>query len=443
MDENGDFFAINLFETSHSGNNDDEMPKVTGQASPLSSQAQHQVIDNLSDAIEFLAQPIHDGSQIFQCSNVISNFMGSMAQCRIHGKEINRLGGILNLMSILYALILRWELTDKRGCTGCKDDSMLGDTDAVETDVKDMSGNTECSLETELDLANVTLGALRDLACGNASNRLQIGQYEHKEGQDVSSKSTTAIMDQSTLEIPSKNGIEIISYFITRYNHKRWDQIPKLELRLFTNALGVVRNITHSTPYNCEALHKAGMTTVFIDRITGHIRPRAIENANVRNNDCIEKSLDTDDVCTKRRSLPDASKPWREACYRLAGSLINMAEKCHETAVECASDDELIWILIESWGGIKDWTGFDQERKGSKKKAIPVLHLGLLAVLLEKLKIVEIDNWHCKDETDIARVDTNDESKGNDLVDVICFILRAEEKRKKIAQERENARKRR
>ena len=47
------------------------------------------------------------------------------------------------------------------------------------------------------------------------------------------------------------------------------------------------------------------------------------------------------------------SKPWREACYRIAGTLINMAEKCQGVAVQCAKDEELIFILIESWGGVR------------------------------------------------------------------------------------------
>ena len=30
-----------------------------------------------------------------------------------------------------------------------------------------------------------------------------------------------------------------------------------------------------------------------------------------------------------------------------------MAEKCQGVAVQCAKDEELIFILIESWGGVR------------------------------------------------------------------------------------------
>jgi len=124
--------------------------------------------------------------------------------------------------------------------------------------------------------------------------------------------------------------------------------------------------------------------------------------------------------------LPDASKPWREACYRMAGCLINMAEKCVECAIECASssssssyssylgvhleknedgddntddnndDDELMWILMESWGGVGVYDqqcpeGQDDEHgnmKGGKSKSkgiIPILHLGLANILKQRI----------------------------------------------------------
>ena len=301
--------------------------------------------------------------------------MGNMTQCRVNGKEINRLGGIEHLMGILSALINEYVYLPP---------IYENKEDPIESEVE-----LELQLELELELVNVTLGALRDLACGNAPNRIQIGQYKHP-----SSDSTTS-STSSTSQTSTTSGIEIISYFIKRHAHQTWKDISKMELRSMTNALGVVRNITHSTPVNCQGLHEAGMTTVFINTLRS------------------SNDEDEDDNSTKTtRTLPDVSKPWREACFRLAASLINMAEKCHDAVQECAKDEELIWLLIESWGGMKDG------------KAIPVLHLGLMAVLVERLKMGK-----------------DGAGTSIELLNMIHVIIEREEKRKRAAQERENARK--
>jgi len=386
---NDDFFSLNLF---HENDEEDEQDQAV-VASPKGPQRSSQpLIQNFSEAIEFLSLPIQDTDNddddeatLTNYQNIISTYLGSMAQCRVYNKEIDRLGGIKYLMCILHTLIIR---SCKRSPSPCW-------------------GN-ENEHEMELELANVTLGAVRDLACGNASNRLQIGQYVYEDEAAASHKS----------------GIEIISYFVNIYAKQTWEQIPKLQLRNMTNALGVMRNMTHSTAYNSRALHEAGMTKVCINRIRGRFC------LGVGGAACVS-------------SLPDASKPWREASYRIAGTLINMAEKCNDTAIECAMDEDLILILIESWGGIKE-EDLDSA-KSKKKKAIPVLHLGLKAVLIEQLKLEEESAIPVGGDK-VVDINSNGSpvqinATKRKLHSMIHRIMEREERRKRAAQERETSRK--
>ena len=327
---------------------------------------------------------------------------GSMAQCRVHGKEINKLNGIKILMDILRSIIQFWS------------DFELGTKNDV---------NLE-QYHKELDVAIVVLGALRDLSCGIAPNRRDIGTYR-VEGDHIIVEGDLCL----------KTGFDIISFFITRHKHQTWEEIPTRELKSMTAALGVTRNITHSTPFNCQGLHSIGMTEVFANRLRGRIKSEIIQEGEEQN----EHTFFT--------TLPDAAKPWREASYRLAGTLINMAEKCKDAADYCAREDGLIWILIDSWGGVKDWTSlFD----GDLKKAIPCLHLGLFAILTSKLQIEDEDNDELRNlilEEAQSRVLSIKQDDGKDrlnrrhLLDIIHGILSNEGKRKRKAQERENARK--
>ena len=441
---NEDFFSLNLFASPDNDSDDESESETDVQNLPSQQHQQqqqqqqqqsipsHPIIKDLSDAIKFLSQPLSlDGYNLNHVEYVISMYMGSMAQCRIHGKEINRLGGIDHLMTILYTLIGYWKLKEQSG--------------------KNASGSLEGSeqdtYELELQVANVILGALRDLSCGNALNRIQIGQYDYqiqsKEtcGNDVPVVISTDISTSANARI--YNGIRITSFFITRHAHQTWEEIPKAELKSMTNALGVARNITHSTPYNCKALHETGMTSVFIDRLLGKVQS-ADQNGNATLSLSFAKShLGEIASC---RSLPDSSKPWREACYRLAGTLINMAEKCRDAAIECAGDEDIIWILIDSWGGVKDWNALSDT--GDLKKAIPVLHLGLFAVLTEKLRM-EGEEGDCREQVmNEARLRVRSKNGHVDeihskrmLLDVIHGILENEKRRKLRAQERENSRK--
>lgn len=328
---------------------------------------------------------------------------GSMAQCRIHGKEINKLNGIKFLMDILRSIIQFWS------------DYELGTKNDVDLE----------QYHKELDVAIVVLGALRDLSCGIAPNRRDIGAYIVED-------------DHILIEggVCLKNGFDIISFFITRHKHQTWEEIPTQELKSMTAALGVTRNITHSTPFNCQGLHNIGMTEIFANRLRGRIKSEIFQEGK-EDNEYILFS-----------SLPDASKPWREASYRLAGTLINMAEKCRDAADYCAREDGLIWILIDSWGGVKDWTSLFEI--GDLKKAIPCLHLGLFAILTRKLQIDEEDYDELRNlilEEAPSRVLSMKQDRGKErldkrhLLDIIHGILSNEGKRKRKAQERENARK--
>ncbi len=401
---NDNFYSLNLFD-----HDEDEQDGVNPELncpmeceSPSSSQP---VIRNFCEAIDFLSRPIEidDGEDVLiNYENIISTYLGNMTQCRVYNKEVDRLGGIKYLVNILHTLI-------DRSCKG--------------------SSEWWSNKESELNLANVTLGALRDLACGHASNRLQIGKFKLETSQETFAciqshlkykRHSITAKNLNSKQIFVVSGLDITSYFVNTYAKKKWEQIPKMLLRNMTNALGVMRNITHSTAYNCKALHDIGMTTALANRILGIA------------------SLG-DDACYS--SLPDASKPWREASYRIAGTLINMAEKCKEVAFECALNEDLILILIDSWGGLnQDYSG----SKKSKNKAIPCLHLGLKAVLIEKLKLENCQNGDENSENDSTGIKESlivEREKEFSLNHMIQHIMEREDQRKRAAQERENSRK--
>ena len=220
-------------------------------------------------------------------------------------------------------------------------------------------------------------GALRDLACGNASNRLAIGNFvpERSDKNDLDS------------------GIDIIAFFIHRYHGQCWESIlcttkpdsshdptklqnrlsyepterGKLHLKILTAAVGVFRNITHGTKTNCEALHSSGMTIIFSQILM-----------NDTASSLVYKDMGSAESKAVSR-LPDASKPWRECCFRLASSLINMAEKCIAVAEFCANNDALIYLLLESWGGVSIYNSCNS------KKGYSVLHIGLKNILRLRL----------------------------------------------------------
>lgn len=136
----------------------------------------------------------------------------------------------------------------------------------------------------------------------------------------------------------------------------------KKELRLLTNALGVIRNSSH-TPDICQAYfnHK------IVDALVWHIMPT---------------QEDDDTSIISSSSLPDVSCPWREACFRIGASLINIAEKCKDAGHQIARNRRLIYLLIETWGGVEAINLNNSTNNKSKKvSSLPVLHIGLLSIL--------------------------------------------------------------
>jgi hypothetical protein len=366
-----DFLSFHFNVASSSSKSDSGKIKKEGSSSNIkqledsvTSCAPRNYNMELIEAMEALSQPLElfpADIEFKMC--IISNFMGNLSQCRLNNSIIQEYSGIQTLMQILSVLAKELMMTRN-------------------TRIMEDGDNTIASEKDHLwKLANVTLGALRDLACGNAVNRLLIGKF----------KSLSDVAD----------GIDVISEFIRPFNqsyHTYWGDIPPLQLKVLTSALGVIRNITHSTPFNCQTLHNKQMTDCFI-----HLLLHASEAVNP----------------TSKQVLPDASQPHREACYRLAGSLINMAEKCEDVAIRCSQNNPLIWLLIESWGGTSEKLMNESKKKGG----FPVLHLGLAAILRAKLIL------------------TNDFENDDELTDTVTFIHAREATRKKSAQQREKLRK--
>ena len=108
-------------------------------------------------------------------------------------------------------------------------------------------------------LVTIALGALRDLACGNSLNRQSIANF-----------TIHGVYADNT---PINSGIDIISFFVKRYHGVSCESIislpnyvdkelvnvckdhngdkpterGKLELKMMTAAIGVIRNATHNT----------------------------------------------------------------------------------------------------------------------------------------------------------------------------------------------------
>ncbi len=170
--------------------------------------------------IESLKSPIScmytNEDYLIQRKNIIERHMGSMALTRGKlGDKLREVGALDALLTLLHGIVTYQE-----------DDLM---------DKKEI-----------LELVIVALMALRDLACGNSLNRLSIGNFTILKscGDDSTSADT---------------GIGIISYFIERYHEQSYTEIlslpddggeepterGRLELKVLTCVVGVVRNITH------------------------------------------------------------------------------------------------------------------------------------------------------------------------------------------------------
>jgi len=265
--------------------------------------------------------------------SLIVTYMGTMAQCRGNNGNVLRNAGAID--ALMHLLLQCQSLLRKKSVV----------------------------YESAVQITSSSFASLRDLACGNALNRTAIGSFDTE----------------------NSNGIQIIVWYIQRCLTINNTAMNKMELRLFTNALGVIRNITHSHSHNCIQLHKYGLTNVLITWL--------VQQCSCNGN-----------------KLPDASQPLREVCYRMAGSLINMAEKCTPCAKQCSFNNDLLWILMESWGGID--------------KTQIVLHLGLQAIF-QQYNLLQ----------------TNQTTSNTNLEKTIASILSKECMRKQLAQTREQQRK--
>ncbi|KAL3791165.1 hypothetical protein ACHAWO_013596 [Cyclotella atomus] len=260
-----------------------------------------------------------------------------------------------------------------------------------------------------LDLTILCMGALRDLSCGSALSRSAILEWTPPR---VLSFEYICNGEQC---LKVQNGIHILCAYVLRYHELNWQDIlmlsgcsvtdttahqtserGKKELRLLTNALGAIRNTSHSTPENCQAFFDCGLTDLLVWRLSPDLNNLLDEN----NDEVSESTLDP--------------RHWREAKYRTAGSLINLAEKCPSVAHRLGSDRQMILLLIETWGGTNAVSSDPKKLKG-----IPLLHLGLAAIL------------HA----------ANGGALDGGLDDIMARILEKESIRKKMAQKKEEERK--
>ena len=302
---------------------------------------------------------------------------------------------------------------------------------------------------SSLDLAIACLGSLRDLSCGSALSRAAILEWSPRSFKQT--------------EDQINNGIHLLTSYALRYDKLDWEEITsmkergaatstidtesclisglnlgettqqpqmqqyknrgKRELRLYSNALGAIRNASHSTPDNCREFLNHGLVNLLVWRLM----PDCI-NDTLSNTPSLVNSEDviTTASATPSSSLPDATCPWREASYRAAGSLINLAEKCPAAAYQLGSNRRFIYLLIETWGGAKAIIAPGTSSSSSKNipssksmKGVPLLSLGLAAIL------------HA----------AADGALEGGLDEVMIQVLEKEKIRKRVAQRKEEERK--
>ena len=349
--------------------------------------------------------------------DMIKSSMGCMAQCRgARGESLREAGALDSLLNIICRLISspncddyysinlpEIEIGNTQSSTINNNENAFG-VDYCKRHSNSLDNNNDLDFDTIainelhpkiIELASVALGSLRDLACGSALNRANFLSWEPP---------TLQTFNGTQLQ----NGTHVLVAYVQRYMRLNWEDILHLdesmtkrkgieytkrgrkELRMLTNALGVIRNSSHSTADVCQSFYSHGIVDLLIARL-------------------IPKASTSNDVGLS--VLPDSSKPWREACFRTAGSLINLSEKCPDVAMKLASDRRIIYILLETWGGLNAITS-----EHSKKSRLPLLHLGLAAVL-------------------------NAAAANGEADDVMLQVLDKEKERKKVAQRREEQRK--
>ncbi|KAL7537893.1 hypothetical protein ACHAXR_009720 [Thalassiosira sp. AJA248-18] len=357
-------------------------------------------------------------------NNAVQHNMGSMAQCRgAAGDALREAGAINALLGVLWRLIVPIHVHFDE----CRSISLLPEIASdpppknngyeiqytwgslcnnhlhLQQKNPNFDGIVMNELDTTaLDLAISCLGSLRDLSCGSALNRSAVLAW------------TPPSLDTHYAK-PIKNGVHVLSAYVKRYDQCKWAELlstnngtlaefesteyterGKKELRLLTNALGAIRNTSHSTPDICQEFFNCGLVDILVWRLMP------------------DATLGNPQSTVVTTSLPEASQPWREACFRAASSLINLAEKCPDVAYQLGSNRRLIYLLIETWGGVSAIT-FDP----NKKTRLPLLHLGLAAIL------------HAVGSGALE----------GGLDDVMVQVLEKEKARKRVAQRKEEERK--
>mmetsp|Transcript_683 Transcript_683/g.1162 ORF Transcript_683/g.1162 Transcript_683/m.1162 type:complete len:490 (+) Transcript_683:198-1667(+) len=370
-----------------------------------------------------------------QRNNVVRHYMGSMAQCRGGGGDALREAGAVNaLLSVLWRLIVTKSDTNNSDCSPVallpttKSEPILNGP-AMMFDLENLCNNhlhlrsIDPSFDvivmnelgaSALDHAISCLGSLRDLSCGSALNRAAVLAW---------TPPSPARYDTQCIE----NGVHVLSAYVNRYDKFEWEDIlylkerefnmispadeidsktptdrGKRELRLLTNTLGAIRNTSHSTPDVCQDFFNYGLVDLLVWRLTS--------------DDTLRNTQSTKTMPSS--SLPGASRPWREACFRAAGSLINLAEKCPDVAYRLGSNRRFIYLLIEAWGGARAVV-FDPNKTNKSTRGLPLLHLGLAAILYAA---------------------GNGALEGG-LDDVMMQVLEKEKMRKRVAQTKEEERK--
>lgn len=352
--------------------------------------------------------------------NLIKSHMGCMAQCRgARGESLREAGAIDSLLSIACRLISATNEDDTFGTLPAIENGQSLEVNDNAFDVccerhsllRDKNNHSDFDMHaknelhsTTIDLACASLGALRDLACGSALNRAAFLSWEPASSQTFS----TIFME---------NGAHVLVAYIQRYDGLSWEDILCLgdatkperaedtshnytargrkEIRMLTNALGAIRNSSHSTADVCQSFYSYGLVDLLIRRL--------VHDASSTYNNGVSV-------------LPNATQPWREACFRTAGSLINLAEKCPDVATKLASNRKIIYILLETWGGTTAITCNSEKSNKKSLRGLPLLHLGLAAVL-------------------------NAAARNGGLDDIMIQVLEKEKERKKVAQRREEERK--
>ena len=271
------------------------------------------VTRRIGDELPHLAPPAPAAvAELQYRTGLIGRHMGSLALCRGNrGDVLHEAGAVDAILSLLAGL--NRDVLLLHGAWA--DDAVR--LPAIPAIVSgggrkhspSCESNNEIMMWSALDQATVALasaciGGIRDMACGNASNRAAISEYR-TETIHISN-------GERTLEV---TGPQILASYVKRYDKLHWEDILGLEggsgrdgrgrkeLRLFTDACGAIRNASHSTPTTCAILHSASVTKMFIWRLLQGSKDNSPENVP---------------------TLPDASRPWREASFRIAGSLINI-----------------------------------------------------------------------------------------------------------------------